>query len=105
MGGDSMMKISELQTKDVVNLIDGRNLGQVSDLEVAITGGNIDAIIVPGPKKFFGLMSDGKDYIIPWKNIVKIGKDVVLVRLDPPKYLDSGENSDGIYWKDKKEQN
>jgi hypothetical protein len=36
---------------------------------------------------------------------VKIGKDVVLVRLDPPKYLDSGENSDGIYWKDKKEQN
>lgn len=76
------MKISDFQTKDVINVVDGRRLGQISDLELDLNKGVIEAIVVPGYSKFMGLFGSGNDLIIPWKNIVKIGSDVVLVRME-----------------------
>jgi len=76
------MKISEFQTKDVVNILDGRRLGQITDLEINLKLGQIDAIVVPGQGKFLGFFGGGNDLVIPWRNIIKIGKDVVLVRLE-----------------------
>jgi YlmC/YmxH family sporulation protein len=84
-GGDLFMKISDFQTKDVINIIDGRRLGQISDLELDLGRGVIEAIVVPGYTKFMGLFGGGSDLIIPWTNIVKIGSDVVLVRMEEPK--------------------
>ncbi|EGL82188.1 sporulation protein, YlmC/YmxH family [Caldalkalibacillus thermarum TA2.A1] len=89
-----MIKISELQTKDVVNIADGKNLGAVYDLEINLQHGRIDAIICPGPGKFFGLFSNGKDIVIPWRNIIKIGSDVILVKLDSSQY-DLEEEKEG----------
>jgi len=87
-GGEAkMLKISEFQTKDVVNVADGRKLGTVCDLEIDLKNGRVDAIVCPGQGKFFGLISGGQDIVIPWRNIVKIGSDVILVRLDEKPYL------------------
>ncbi|ALS21378.1 MULTISPECIES: YlmC/YmxH family sporulation protein [Paenibacillus] len=81
------MKISDLQMKDVINIVDGKKLGQISDLELDLWHGRIDAVVVPNGTRFFGLLSGGGDVIIPWENIVKIGMDVVLVKLeDIPSY-------------------
>lgn len=80
--GDRRMKISDFQTKDVVNIVDGKKLGQISDLEIDLRSGRIDSIVVPNQGKFFGLFGNSTDVIIPWRNIVKIGMDVVLVKLD-----------------------
>lgn len=91
------MKISEFQTKDVVNVLDGSRLGQVADLEINLKLGQIDAIVIPGQGKFFGLFGGGNDIVIPWRNIVKIGKDVVLVRLDEPMYKETQKVEDGGY--------
>ncbi len=79
-----MIKISEFQAKDVVNVLDGKNLGQISDLELNVSLGRIDAIVVPGKVngKFLGLFGSGDEIVIPWRNIVKIGRDVILVRLE-----------------------
>jgi YlmC/YmxH family sporulation protein len=82
-----MLKISEFQTKDVVNILDGKKLGTVSDLEIDLKNGRIDAIVCPGPGKFFGLFASGQDIVVPWNHIVKIGSDVILVRLDDKPYL------------------
>ncbi|TCZ72335.1 YlmC/YmxH family sporulation protein [Paenibacillus albiflavus] len=90
------MKISDFQTKDVINIIDGKKLGQVSDLELDLRLGRIDAIIVPTQGKFFGLFGSSADVIIPWKNIVKIGLDVVLVKLDEGRLNRSNEESDSV---------
>ncbi|WP_202077014.1 YlmC/YmxH family sporulation protein [Caldalkalibacillus salinus] len=88
-----MLKISEFQTKDVVNVMDGSKLGTVSDLEINLKHGRVDAIVCPGPGKFFGLFSSGQDIVIPWNQIVKIGSDVILVRLDETPYaLDDNES-------------
>ncbi|AWB45356.1 YlmC/YmxH family sporulation protein [Paenibacillus sp. CAA11] len=76
------MKISDFQAKDVINVVDGKRLGQISDLELDLHKGIIEAIVVPGYSKFMGLFGGGDDLIIPWKNIVKIGADVVLVKME-----------------------
>lgn len=98
------MRISDFQTKEVINIVDGRRLGQVSDLELDLRRGVIEAIVVPGYARFMGLFGGGSDLIIPWRNIVKIGSDVVLVRMEDAStalpeeretvYLDRGDRSE-----------
>jgi len=76
------VKISDFQTKDVINIVDGKKLGQISDLELDLRQGRIESIVVPNSPRFFGLFGGATDVVIPWKNIVKIGADVVLVKLE-----------------------
>lgn len=87
------MKISDFQTKDVINIVDGKKLGQISDLELDMRQGRIESIVVPSMGKFFGMFGSSTEVIIPWKNIVKIGLDVVLVKLDESRHYrnDEGE--------------
>ncbi|HZG76731.1 MAG TPA: YlmC/YmxH family sporulation protein [Paenibacillus sp.] len=79
------MKISDFQTKDVINIVDGKKLGQISDIELDLRVGRIESIVVPSTGRFFGFFGGGADVVIPWRSIVKIGADVVLVKLDDPK--------------------
>ncbi|WP_340017955.1 YlmC/YmxH family sporulation protein [Paenibacillus sp. FSL H3-0457] len=79
------MKISDFQTKDVINITDGKRLGQISDLELDLKQGRIEAIVVPGYSRFMGLFGGGTDLVIPWRNIVKIGSDVILVKMEEVK--------------------
>ncbi|TLS35254.1 YlmC/YmxH family sporulation protein [Pseudalkalibacillus caeni] len=75
-----MIKISEFQVKDVVNVSNGKKLGQIADLEINLTTGKIEAIVIPGTGKMMGFFARESDIVIPWRNIVKIGSDVILVR-------------------------
>ncbi|HEX7056144.1 MAG TPA: YlmC/YmxH family sporulation protein [Bacilli bacterium] len=88
------MKISDFQTKDVINIVDGKKLGQISDLELDLRHGRIESIVVPSQGKFFGLFGGGADVVIHWRNIVKIGMDVVLVKLDDAKMQQALEEGD-----------
>lgn len=96
------MKISDFQTKDVINIVDGRRLGQISDLELDLRQGRIDAIVVPSYSKFLGLFGGGADLIIPWRNIVKIGSDVVLVKMEELKTLQ--DEKDAASYGDRQER-
>ncbi|WP_048602575.1 YlmC/YmxH family sporulation protein [Rubeoparvulum massiliense] len=78
------MKLSDFQTKDVVNIIDGSRLGQIMDFEIDLQQGKIRAIILPKYAKRFGIFGSGEEVLIAWQNIVKVGKDVILVRLEQP---------------------
>ncbi|MBR2890460.1 MAG: YlmC/YmxH family sporulation protein [Oscillospiraceae bacterium] len=73
------VRFSDLQCKEVICLGDGRRLGFIEDVEVEVPEGNVCAIIVPGPCKFFGLFGRKDDYVIPWRCIRRIGPDIVLV--------------------------
>lgn len=87
------MKISDFQTKDVINIVDGKKLGHISDLELDLRQGRIDSIVVPQMTRFRGVFGGGAaEFVIPWRNIVKIGADVVLVRLDDAKPLKTEED-------------
>jgi YlmC/YmxH family sporulation protein len=91
------VKISDFQTKDVINIIDGKKIGQVSDLEMDLRHGRIESIVVPNQSRFFGLFGGNTDVIIPWKNIVKIGMDVVLVKLEDSRGYRPVEENDLEY--------
>ncbi|TFE03567.1 YlmC/YmxH family sporulation protein [Jeotgalibacillus sp. R-1-5s-1] len=74
------MRISELQTKDVVSVTDGKKLGPISDIELNVQTGKIAALIIQSSASWKGWFSKGGELLIPWKDIVKIGNDVILVR-------------------------
>jgi len=94
--GGGIVKISDFQTKDVINIVDGKKLGQISDLELDLRQGRIESIVVPNQSRFFGLFGGTTDVIIPWRNIVKIGMDVVLVKLDDARTYRSSDDNEVI---------
>jgi YlmC/YmxH family sporulation protein len=76
-----MMRISEFQTKDVVNVANGKKLGNIGDIDIDLETGQIQSLIILGSGKVLGLFGREEATAIPWQNIVKIGADVILVRL------------------------
>lgn len=77
------MRLSDLQNKDIVNVNDGRNIGNIIDVKIDEESGNILSFIIEPNKNFFKfLRSDKIDTEINWKSITKIGEDVILVKLN-----------------------
>lgn len=76
-------RITELNCKEVICIADGRRLGFISDVEIAIPSGNVLAIVVPGPCRILGILGPRDDYVIPWNCIKRIGPDIVLVDTKP----------------------
>ncbi|CVK17724.1 MULTISPECIES: YlmC/YmxH family sporulation protein [Sporomusa] len=74
-----MLKTSDLKLKEVINVIDGKRLGNITDIEIDVETGRLTAIVVPGVGKFLGLFGRNEDVVIPWDKINKIGMDVILV--------------------------
>ncbi len=77
------MRISELHCKEVICVTTGARLGFVSDIEIRVPEGEITAIIVPGPCRFFGVVGRSDDFVIPWSCIKRIGPDIILVDIKP----------------------
>lgn len=55
-----MERFSHLRRKEVINICDGRRLGFVGDLELKVPEGEVKALIVFGPCRFFGLFGRGR---------------------------------------------
>ena len=75
-----MVRISEFQIKDVVNIADGKKLGNISDIDISIGTGKVEAIIIAENSKILGVFGKDEEIVIPWRNIMKIGEDVILVK-------------------------
>ena len=76
-------KFTDLHCKEVICVCDGRRLGFVSDARIRLPEGEIVAIVVPGPCRFFGLWGRQDDYVIPWNCIRRIGPDIILADVTP----------------------
>lgn len=74
-----MLRAGDLRQKEVINISDGKRLGFVSDVEINFAAGYIEAVIVPGKGGFLGIFGRGEEYVIPWKDIVRVGDDILLV--------------------------
>lgn len=77
-----MQRSSDFRQKEVINICDGRRIGFVSDVEINLDDGRIEAIVVPISGKMFGIWGRENDIIIPWDNVKKVGEDIILVELD-----------------------
>jgi len=79
-----MVKISDLRMREIINIVDGRRLGMIKDIDINLEEGKIDAIILPGLNggKFLGFLGKEEEIIVPWNKIKKIGMDVILVEVN-----------------------
>jgi len=82
IGGGPMNRSSDFRQKEVINVSDGRRLGFVSDVEIDLEQGKVEAIILPGVGRLLGFFGKDNEFVIPWDKIVKIGEDIILVDLD-----------------------
>ncbi len=74
------MRLSDLQDKDVVNIYDGKRIGNIIDANITIDG-NLDSLIVEKTKFIISRFSTGNEIEVKWSQIEKIGEDVILVKL------------------------
>jgi len=73
--------LSDLRAKEAINITDGRYLGSIIDAVVDLEQGLVSGILLPG-----GFLSN--HIFIPYKAIVLIGVDVVLINLALAKEAD-----------------
>ncbi len=82
------MTLAELRTKEVVNILNGKRLGKVMDIEFHPADRCVTALVVPAqPSLIQSLRGEKCGVAIPWEDVKRIGDDVVLVALreaDPP---------------------
>lgn len=72
------MRLSDLQTKNIVNINDGKNIGTIIDANIT-ENGTVETLVIEANKNFFSLNRES-DIEVRWQDITKIGEDVILVK-------------------------
>ena len=73
------MRLSDLQSKDIINISDGKKIGSIIDVNISSDGVMLSLVVDSG--KFFSRFSHN-EVEIKWSQVKKIGDDVILVDLD-----------------------
>lgn len=71
------MRLSDLQSKNIVNVLDGKNVGSIIDVNVNEAGA-IESLVIENNKRLLSFSKDVETVVL-WKDITKIGEDVILV--------------------------
>lgn len=72
------MHLSDLQTKDVVNINDGKKIGRIIDAVINDTG-IIEYLSIEKKGSLNNLFNKDNETTITFKQIKRIGEDVILV--------------------------
>ncbi|QKS71386.1 YlmC/YmxH family sporulation protein [Paenalkalicoccus suaedae] len=77
------MRLSEIGQKEIVDFDRGERLGVLgqTDLLIDEKEGKVQALIIPS-LKWFGLSKRGSDLTVPWNQIKKVGKDMIIIDVD-----------------------
>lgn len=73
------MNLSDLQNKEVIDIASGKRLGSIIDV-IVYPNGVISKLVLEDKKvarRLFG--SNHEEVSLSWKQIVKIGDDIILV--------------------------
>lgn len=72
------MRLSDLQSKDIVSVIDGKRIGNIIDVSLDEQGKMVSLIV--SRTKFFHFFNNN-EIEVKWNQISKIGEDVILIDL------------------------
>ena len=87
----------ELKSKQVINTVDGKCLGHITDIVFDVVTAKALGFVVPQPNQgFWGIFRGAKEIFIPFDCVCKIGVDVILVEL----YIEDNPNR-----RDKRDKN
>jgi YlmC/YmxH family sporulation protein len=81
----------ELKAKQVINTVDGKCLGHITDIVFDVVCAKALGFVVPQPNQgFWGMFKGAREIFIPFECVCKIGVDVILVEL----YINEYEHRD-----------
>ena len=87
------MTFSDLRQKDVINVCDGRRLGKPMDI-VLNEAACAEALVVPAGGGLLNMIKQEREgCLIPWRRILRIGDDVILVDIGEENYTNREGNS------------
>jgi len=69
--------LNAMRNMEVIDILTGAKLGFIKDFKIDCDKNKIISLILPGEMKSWFSKDDEKEVL--WKNIVKIGTDVILV--------------------------
>lgn len=73
------MNLSDLQTKEVVDIASGKRIGSIIDVIIS-SSGNISKIVLEETRGSRRFLSTNKDEVyLDWQQLVKIGDDIILI--------------------------
>ena len=78
------MRLCELRQKEVINVCSCASMGCVIDVDIDPKSGQVLALIVPGPGRFYSRFGRDHECLIPRRCICQIGEEIILVELDEP---------------------
>ena len=71
------MNLSDLQNKDIINVLDGKKIGSIIDAKFNVSNGVIEKLILAPSKSLFSIKNNTIE--ISFSKIKKIGEDVILI--------------------------
>lgn len=74
-----MYTLRDLSDRNVINLEKGIIIGTVDDVVFDEKEAKIEALLIYGRARLFGLLGRDSDVRIPWSEILSFGRDVILV--------------------------
>lgn len=77
-----MVHACDLRQKEVVNIYTAERLGYITDVEIDFETGSVRSVVVPKKRTPRDIFSKRRQYIIAWENIVCVGSEIVLVKLE-----------------------
>lgn len=71
------MRLSDLQSKKLIDVVNGTNIGNIIDINIS-EDGKVQELIIDSGRSFFSLNKENS--MISWGQITKIGEDVILIK-------------------------
>ena len=69
--------MSDLQNKDIINILDGKKIGNIIDARFNVSTGTIERLIIEPSKALFSIKNNSIE--LEFNKIKKIGEDVILI--------------------------
>lgn len=74
-----LISLEELRYKEVISITDGSRYGYVGDVTFDLENGQVRELIVPGPRRFFGLFGRKESSVFRWESVKRFGEETVLI--------------------------
>ncbi len=73
--------LDDLRHKEFIDITNGERLGYIDDVKMDLETSEVQALMIYGRQRLFGLLGREEDVIIPCSDIRVVGTDVILVKL------------------------
>jgi len=91
--------LDDLRRKEVIDITTGERLGYIDDAQMDIETSEVQALMIYGRQRFFGLLGREEDVMIPCSDIRVVGTDVILVKLSMRQELSHYSKEEGNKFK------